>query len=311
MADFNQYIGKKFNRLTILEIIKNDKDYNRKCRCKCDCGKEVITRLNPVLKGKTKSCGCYKHDFVRQVGQNNRVFKLGQPCSCCGATPIYAKGLCRSCYTRYLYNDGVVTPTKEQRLLEKQKKKEESFGLTKKSYKVLKKLEQGVGMKFHTEKQKIIFDKIINEKKSEVDIAKELGISRQAVGTTVQSLLIQIDRISKNKVCKICGKVLYTQNNKYCTNCLNKYVVKKDKETINGFQPSPRKVFKNSSTILCLEKYDGSFELNNETEKFIHDSIINKNWSPTDVKKYLGLTNNQFIKHMKSIRNQIKEHRGI
>ena len=42
-------------------------------------------------------------------------------------------------------------------------------------------------MNFHTEKQKIIFDKIINEKKSEVDIAKELGISRQSVGTTVQS----------------------------------------------------------------------------------------------------------------------------
>lgn len=51
----------KFNMLTILEKLPN-----RQVRCLCDCGKETITRLDRVKSGKTKSCGCYSIQVVRE-----------------------------------------------------------------------------------------------------------------------------------------------------------------------------------------------------------------------------------------------------
>lgn len=55
--------GKKFGKLTVIEKIKNEKD---KWLCKCDCGKEKITKYNYLIKGITKSCGCLKKEEINK-----------------------------------------------------------------------------------------------------------------------------------------------------------------------------------------------------------------------------------------------------
>ena len=57
------YIGRKFGRLTILEEVSSyiDPKSQKKIRmvkCQCSCGCVVETRLNALISKKTKSCGC-------------------------------------------------------------------------------------------------------------------------------------------------------------------------------------------------------------------------------------------------------------
>lgn len=54
------YIGKKNNRLTVIDITHNEKTGRKEFVCKCDCGKTY--RIKPTLweNGKVKSCGCYQ-----------------------------------------------------------------------------------------------------------------------------------------------------------------------------------------------------------------------------------------------------------
>lgn len=74
-----EYVGKKFGKLTVMEInhIKQGK-YNRWVwKCRCDCGNVGEYRSDYIVKGHTKSCGCvvrenkpnYKHG-----GSGTRLF---------------------------------------------------------------------------------------------------------------------------------------------------------------------------------------------------------------------------------------------
>lgn len=56
-------IGKKYNRLTIVDIYKNDKKSTTMCICKCDCGNKVYTRLSRVLNEETVSCFCIRKKY--------------------------------------------------------------------------------------------------------------------------------------------------------------------------------------------------------------------------------------------------------
>lgn len=53
------YIGLKYNELTIIEYAgKSEKDNRKLVKCKCDCGNDVVVPLICVKNGNTKSCGC-------------------------------------------------------------------------------------------------------------------------------------------------------------------------------------------------------------------------------------------------------------
>lgn len=51
-------IGKRFSRLVVISFAGKDKYGNKMCRCKCDCGGEIVTRASALINGHTKSCGC-------------------------------------------------------------------------------------------------------------------------------------------------------------------------------------------------------------------------------------------------------------
>ena len=57
-------VGKIFNRLTIIEVVKNSTTGNQ-VRCLCACGAEVIKLASNVAAGRTKSCGCLNHESLR------------------------------------------------------------------------------------------------------------------------------------------------------------------------------------------------------------------------------------------------------
>ena len=61
-------IGKKFNRLLVVEYVKLDKNNRAIFKCQCDCGniKNIIGSL--VKSGKTKSCGCLHKEKVTTHG---------------------------------------------------------------------------------------------------------------------------------------------------------------------------------------------------------------------------------------------------
>jgi hypothetical protein len=59
-------IGKQYERLTILKEAKSKRTplgvLRRFFLCKCECGNEVIVRLNDLKTGAMKSCGCLRKE---------------------------------------------------------------------------------------------------------------------------------------------------------------------------------------------------------------------------------------------------------
>jgi len=55
-------IDKKFNNLTVIEVIPRKINERTKYRCVCGCGKETIVDGSKLKNGHTKSCGCIRKD---------------------------------------------------------------------------------------------------------------------------------------------------------------------------------------------------------------------------------------------------------
>lgn len=73
MGKSQDLTGKRFGRLTVIAL---DKTVNRKgCfwKCKCDCGNETTVLASRLNIGKTKSCGCLKHDNYKDGAEYNNI----------------------------------------------------------------------------------------------------------------------------------------------------------------------------------------------------------------------------------------------
>jgi len=60
--------GKKFFKLTCLEYCKISKKY----KFECDCGNIRFYYSHTVKKGKCKSCGCYKFEWLKKKNRQNK-----------------------------------------------------------------------------------------------------------------------------------------------------------------------------------------------------------------------------------------------
>lgn len=62
--NFEDLSGKKFGKLTVLNLEKKEYYKNRGCnilyKCKCDCGNEIIVNAGNLKSLHTTSCGCKK-----------------------------------------------------------------------------------------------------------------------------------------------------------------------------------------------------------------------------------------------------------
>jgi len=67
-----RYIGKKYGKLTIKEVVKEKCNGAIQVKCDCDCGNETIRVLNVILRGKVNSCGCLGN---RRNGLTTGIYK--------------------------------------------------------------------------------------------------------------------------------------------------------------------------------------------------------------------------------------------
>lgn len=85
-------IGDKFNRLEVISDIVIHS--HRKCYlCKCFCGSEVFVRIDKLVNGGKKSCGCFKTDSLIARGRAKGVWSKYFPMQ-------YLSSFCKSARLR-------------------------------------------------------------------------------------------------------------------------------------------------------------------------------------------------------------------
>lgn len=84
--------GKKFGRLTVVEVLPERKHNKKVYKCACECGNYANVVASKLIAGYTKSCGCLKHDVLMQ-----RNIKHGK-----AHTRLYTiyKGMKQRCYNK-------------------------------------------------------------------------------------------------------------------------------------------------------------------------------------------------------------------
>ncbi len=137
-----------------------------------------------------------------------------EKCTCCGATPTYAKGLCGSCYQRALRNGGIVVPKMSERVRAEWKGKIvngwEVLDTMPKSNLLVKCIHCGrtkiitraaakrqsarpcvcsvEHLEPKTEAQAEVYKAVLRNKGNGAKAAKELGMSRQAVHSVLETM---------------------------------------------------------------------------------------------------------------------------
>ena len=71
MSEKKSVIGKKYGKMTVLSYSERGKKF---VKCKCDCGVEKEVELGNLTQGGTKSCGCFRKEFLKKGIQNNKFF---------------------------------------------------------------------------------------------------------------------------------------------------------------------------------------------------------------------------------------------
>lgn len=52
------YTNQRFGKLVVTEMLYRYRDNTTYCKCLCDCGEKIITRMSGLVTGNTTSCGC-------------------------------------------------------------------------------------------------------------------------------------------------------------------------------------------------------------------------------------------------------------
>jgi hypothetical protein len=84
-VSFIDRTGERFGNLTVQQrvedyIAPNGKHHVR-WKCKCDCGNEIDVDVCNLVRGYTKSCGCYKTEMLSKIhtkhsGRYDRLYKV-------------------------------------------------------------------------------------------------------------------------------------------------------------------------------------------------------------------------------------------
>ena len=111
-------LGRRFNRLVVVERAGSDKHQQKTWKCRCDCGAVVCVTTGALIQKHNQSCGCLRSEMQREAhklpdgeaalnslyggyvycaGQRGYAFDLSkeqfraivmQPCHYCGRAPF-------------------------------------------------------------------------------------------------------------------------------------------------------------------------------------------------------------------------------
>ena len=71
-----QETGQVYGRLTVTAREGIDSWGNARWRCRCECGREVVTLGTSLRKGDTRSCGCWNLELSRaRIMEYNNAIK--------------------------------------------------------------------------------------------------------------------------------------------------------------------------------------------------------------------------------------------
>ena len=66
--------GDKYGRLTAVEFVKKDKNYQLWLFV-CDCGNKKVLRISSVKNGNTESCGCINREMISKRNYKHGMAK--------------------------------------------------------------------------------------------------------------------------------------------------------------------------------------------------------------------------------------------
>lgn len=69
------FIGKKYGKLTVIEILGYGTGHDILCLARCDCGTTKRYSLYKIEKSTTTSCGCYRKEFVSAASKTHGLTK--------------------------------------------------------------------------------------------------------------------------------------------------------------------------------------------------------------------------------------------
>lgn len=81
---FENLVGKRFGKLTVVELAPKTKNRSTLWRCICDCGKEKIARNKNLIEGITTDCGCISKQGYKQGQKVARLTLLKEIPACRG-----------------------------------------------------------------------------------------------------------------------------------------------------------------------------------------------------------------------------------
>lgn len=71
-------MGNRFGSLEVIEELRGEKSWDVRCRCKCDCGNEVIVLRSNLRQGRTKSCGCMSRKLKSEANKKVNEFVIDE-----------------------------------------------------------------------------------------------------------------------------------------------------------------------------------------------------------------------------------------
>lgn len=72
---FQDLTGKRFGRLTVIELSESNQNILKRTmwKCRCDCGNETDVAADKLKSGDTQSCGCYQADRAHEENFENLI----------------------------------------------------------------------------------------------------------------------------------------------------------------------------------------------------------------------------------------------
>lgn len=63
---FKDISGKKYGRLTPLEMVGQNEQHRALWFCECECGGNIVATTSDITRGHTRSCGCLRKETARK-----------------------------------------------------------------------------------------------------------------------------------------------------------------------------------------------------------------------------------------------------